>query len=447
MRGNSFGRWLGIYGFGESHGKAVGVLIEDIKPGVKFPLAEIQKELDRRRPDQGEFTSSRKELDKIEVLSGVIDGKTTGMPICMIVYNKDQRSKDYQKLENIFRPGHADWSWYKKFKILDWRGGGRASGRETIARVAAGAVVKDLLGNIKITAYTVQIGQITASYLQEDFNNLLYWPDSETYDQVLNELSKHKENGDSLGGIIELRINGLPAGLGDPVFAKLDARLSEAILSIGGVKGIEFGKGFQLAGMSGSEANDQMSSKGFISNNHGGIQGGISTGKEVVIRIAVKPTSSIRIKQKTIDIDGKEREIMITGRHDTCIVFRIIPVVKAMTRLALADCISYQKLVDNAERDMIDYREALDKIDEDILLGIKRRHEIVKLIGKYKKENKMKISDISREKKLIEKIKIKARLWELDHTVISRIWEKLISYSKKEQKRIIDADHKPDTLK
>ncbi|MCF7912244.1 MAG: chorismate synthase [Candidatus Cloacimonetes bacterium] len=429
MNGNKYGRWLGISGFGESHGRAVGVLLEDIKPGILFPLSEIEHELERRRPGRHKYSSQRNESDRIQILSGVIEGKTTGMPICLVVYNEDQRSGDYESLREIFRPGHADWSWFQKFKILDWRGGGRASGRETIARVAAGAVVKELIAPAKVEAYPVQIGKVKAGEFQPGFTNQLFWHDPSTYDAVLNELMETKAAGDSVGGILEVDISGLQAGLGDPVFGKLDARLAEALLSIGGVKGIEFGAGFKLAGFHGSQSNDQMNADGFISNNSGGILGGVSTGSVVKLRLVIKPTSSISMKQETIDISGKEQEITINGRHDTCLLFRIIPVVEAMIRLVLADCLSYQKLVTGENRNLNDMREALDRIDEDILLALKRRSEIVKLIGEYKFLNGIRVKDEGREKQLLTNLEEKAQLWEINQGLVRNIWRELLSES------------------
>lgn len=445
MNGNKFGSWLGIRGFGESHGEAVGVLLEDIKPGIKFPIEEIEQEMERRRPGRAEFTSSRRESDRIKILSGVIDGITTGMPICLVVYNEDQHSEDYASLKEIFRPGHADWSWYQKFKILDWRGGGRASGRETIARVAAGAVVKELIKPIKVEAYPVQIGTVKAGVFQEGFTNQLYWHDANTYDAVLQKLAEAKEAGDSLGGILEIKISDIRAGLGDPVFGKLDAKLAEAMLSIGGVKGIEFGAGFELAGWHGSKANDEMDAQGFRTNHHGGILGGISTGEDVIMHLVIKPTSSISMKQRTIDIYKNEHEINIKGRHDTCLVFRIIPVAEAMARLVLADCLSYQNLLEDRERDLNAYREAIDEIDEDILLALKRRKEIVKLIAEYKAEKNIAVIDLKREAEMIHELTSKAKLMDMNLQYIKDFWQLILVDSRKSQEGIKNDSTKSDS--
>jgi len=433
MKSNSWGKYFGFTAFGESHGKAIGVVIEDVKPGIKFPLAEIQKELNARKPGKGKFSSSRREEDKIEVLSGVFEGKTTGMPICLIVYNKDAKSNDYEYLKNVFRPGHADFSYFKKFKIYDYRGGGRASGRETIARIAASGLINDLLKNIEIKLYPVQIGKFKVKNLDFGFSNELYWFDKENYHELIRYLEKIKKERNSVGGVVEVKITNLRAGLGDPVFEKLDANLAKAIISIGAVKGIEFGDGFRFASKTGLEANDQMNEQGFLSNHAGGILGGISTGQPLIFRFVVKPTSSIAIPQKTTDASNREKIIRIKGRHDICIIPRILPVAKAMIKLVLADAIGYQKLVEGNKLDLSDYREALDKIDEDILLALYRRQEISRLIGKYKKEHNLKIEDKSREKEILINLKQKAKSWNISETFVEAIWKLILAESKKIQ--------------
>ncbi|RLD54931.1 MAG: chorismate synthase, partial [Bacteroidetes bacterium] len=422
MKANSLGRYFGISTFGESHGPAIGVLIEDIKPGIKFPLEDIQKELDKRRPGKNQFSSSRKEEDKLVVLSGVFEGKTTGMPICMIVYNKDAHSEDYHYLKDIFRPGHADYSYFKKFKIYDYRGSGRASGRETIARVAASGLVNNLLKNIEIKIFPIQIGKFIIHNLNFDFKNDLSWYDESNYTDLLTYLSKIEKNGDSIGGIIEGRISNLPAGLGDPVFEKLDANLAKAILSIGSVKGIEFGDGFTLGKLSGRKANDLINKNGFQSNHSGGILGGISTGQELIFRFVVKPTPSINIPQLTISKENEEIIFRSKGRFDTCIVLRILPVAKAMIKLVLADAIQHQKLLANEKANLNDLREAIDKIDEDILIALSRRNEISQIIGLLKEKQKFEINDKTREKKILECLISKAKEWGINTDVINKIW-------------------------
>lgn len=433
MKSNSFGRYFGITTFGESHGTAIGVVIEDVKPGIEFPLNEIQKVLDSRKPGKSKFTSSRKEEDKIIILSGVFEGKTTGMPICLVVYNKDIRSKDYKHLKNLFRPGHADYTYFKKFKIYDYRGGGRASGRETISRVATSGLVEDLLRDIDINCYPVQIGKIIVKSYDSNFQNDFYWHDKSNFEELQNYLDSIQKKGDSVGGIVEVKIENLPVGLGDPVFEKLDANLSKAILSIGSVKGIEFGDGFNLANLKGSEANDQINKNGFLSNHSGGILGGISTGQNLIFRFVVKPTSSINIPQSTITKNGKDVSFISKGRHDTCIIPRIIPVAKAMVKLVLADAISYQKLINDNKLDLNDYREAIDKIDEDLLIALNRRKEISKLIGKFKEEKNIEINDFEREIKLLKNLRKKAKTWKLDKDFVEKIWKIIIAESKKNQ--------------
>lgn len=418
MKSNTYDKFLGFTAFGESHGPAIGLVIEDVKPGIEFPLKEIQKALNERKPGKGKFGTTRKEDDKIKILSGVLNGLTTGMPICLVVYNKNAKSEDYEHLKNVFRPGHADYSLFQKFKIYDYRGGGRASGRETISRVAAAGMVEEILGNIQIKIFPVQIGEITVT----------------EFDEAVDEyLQKIKGSGNSVGGIVEVIIENLPAGLGDPVFKKLDANLAKAILSIGGVKGIEFGDGFKLAKLTGIESNDQMGENGFLSNHSGGILGGISTGQTLKFRFVVKPTSSINIEQNTITHEGKNTKIKVGGRHDVCIIPRLIPVAKAMIKFVLADAISYQKLVENEKQNLSDFREAIDKIDEDILIAIKRRMEISKLIGNFKQQNDITIENKDRENELLISLKKKAVELDISENLIESIWKHILEESKKQQ--------------
>ena len=433
MKSNSFGRYFGITTFGESHGPAIGVVIEDVKPGIEFPLAEIQKALDSRKPGKKQFTSARKEEDKIVILSGIFEGKTTGMPICLVVYNKDIRSVDYEHLKNLFRPGHADYTYFKKFKIYDYRGGGRASGRETISRVAASGLVEKLLEGIIIDCYPIQIGKFIVKEYDLNFQNDFYWHDKSNFGELQNYLDSIQKEEDSVGGIVEVKIENLPAGLGDPVFEKLDANIAKAILTIGSVKGLEFGDGFNLANLKGSEANDQINKNGFLSNHSGGILGGISTGQNLIFRFVVKPTSSINIPQSTITKNGDEISFISKGRHDTCIIPRIIPVAKAMVKLVLADAISYHKLINDNKLDLNDYRENIDKIDEDILIALFRRKEISKLIGKFKKEKNIEIEDSEREIILLKNLRKKLKTWNLKEDFIKKIWKIIIEESKKNQ--------------
>jgi len=318
---NTFGRSFRITTFGESHGKALGVVIDGCPPGIPLSEGDIQPFLDRRRPGKSPLESPRKEPDRVEILSGLFQGQTTGAPLTLMVENRDVREEDYRELEEIFRPGHADFTYQAKYGIRDHRGGGRSSGRETVARVAAGAVaIKFLTKNgIQIT------GRVLEIHGKRD-------PDAMT-----KEIEKARDEGDSVGGIAEVLVSGCPAGLGDPVFGKLDALLAHALMGIGAVKGVEIGEGFAAARMKGSKHNDAMTREGFATNHAGGILGGISTGQEIVARIAVKPTPSISKTQRTVDRRGKEVSISIKGRHDPCIVPRILPVAEAMVALVILD--------------------------------------------------------------------------------------------------------------
>jgi chorismate synthase len=341
MPGNTFGHSYRITTFGESHGGAVGVVIDGVTPGVEISVEEVQKQLDRRKPGQSDITTSRKEPDIVNILSGVFQGQTTGTPVLMILYNKDADPSAYDDIRQLFRPGHADYTYLRKYGIRDWRGSGRASGRETAGRVAAGALARKLLSarGVSILAYTVRAGGISCesydpSVIEE---NPMRACDLAAAEKMMAKATALKEQEDSMGGVVECRVSGVSAGLGEPVFDKLDAALGHAMLSVGSIKGIEFGAGFNVAEMTGSEHNDQMSSAGFMTNNAGGIVGGISTGEDIVFRVAVKPTSSIARPQKTVDLEGKERVIRTEGRHDACICPRIVPVVEAMACLVLED--------------------------------------------------------------------------------------------------------------
>ncbi len=319
MSGNSFGESFRITTFGESHGPAMGVVIDGVRPGLSISAQDIQVELDRRKPGTSNLVSQRKESDVVQILSGIFEGKTTGAPVALLIRNQDARSADYNNLKNLFRPGHADFSWWKKYGLRDWRGGGRASGRETVSRVAAGAVAKKILleKGITIVGSIVSVGGQT-----------------ENIEKVIEAARDAK---DSVGGILEILVLGVPVGLGDPVFDKLEACIGGALLSIGGIKGVEFGDGFALAAMHGSQSNDAISANGFASNHMGGTLGGISNGETIVVRVAVKPTPSIGVPQQTIDENGNEVDIVIGGRHDPCLCPRILPVAEAMVAVAVCD--------------------------------------------------------------------------------------------------------------
>ncbi len=338
---NTFGEIVRVTTFGESHGTAIGAVLDGIRPGTKISIDDIQHELDRRRPGQSIVTTSRREPDRIHVLSGVFEGRTTGAPIAMLIYNRDQDPQKYEELRDVFRPGHADFTYYAKYGIRDHMGGGRSSGRETAARVACGAVALNLLKErgVRVVAHALEIAGIRAERcdLSAIETNSVRCADTAAAAEMEAAVLKARASSDSVGGIVEIRIDGVPAGLGDPVFFKLGSRLAQAIMSIGAVKGIEIGHGFELARMRGSEANDTMRDGEFLSNRAGGISGGISTGQPIILRAAVKPTPSIARLQETTDVSGHNREIAIEGRHDPCIVPRIVPVMESMTALVILD--------------------------------------------------------------------------------------------------------------
>ncbi|MHC1600671.1 MAG: chorismate synthase [Candidatus Methanospirareceae archaeon] len=350
MSGNSFGKTFRVTTWGESHGEALGVVVDGCPAGLELSEADIQYELDRRRPGVSEITTERKEADEVKILSGVFEGKTLGTPISILVWNKDVDSSPYEALRHIARPGQADFSYQLKYGIRDYRGGGRASGRETVARVAAGAIAKRVLANrgIEIIGHVVEIGGIRAKKVSTDEiesnteRNAVRCADLEAARRMEALIKEVKEEGDSVGGIVEVIALGVPTGLGEPVFDKLDAELAKALMSIGAVKGVEIGAGFEAARLKGSEMNDEFYIKeGRIrtrTNNAGGILGGISTGEPVICRIAVKPTSSIAKSQRSVDMQKMEDvEIRIKGRHDPCICPRIVPVAEAMIALVLVD--------------------------------------------------------------------------------------------------------------
>lgn len=345
MSGNTFGSIFRVTTFGESHGAGLGCIIDGCPAGIDFDENFLQHEMDRRKPGaKSAAVTNRKEDDKAEVLSGVFEGKTTGTPIAILVRNANQHSKDYSNIMDKFRPGHADFSFHEKYGIRDYRGGGRSSGRETCARVAAGAFAKMFLKtmNISITAYTKKAAGIEGTKVDfsEIENNQIRAADKDAALLMQKKIEDFHREGNSCGGIVECVVKGLPAGLGEPVFDKFDAELAHAIVSIGAVKGIEFGLGFGAADSNGIENNDFMR-KGpvFETNNAGGILGGISNGNDVVFRAAVKPVPSIFKKQQTIDTAGNECDILIEGRHDVCLCPRIVPVIEAMTAITVADMI------------------------------------------------------------------------------------------------------------
>lgn len=352
--GNSFGRLFRVTTFGESHGAAVGAVVDGCPPGLELSEAYVQAELDRRRPGK-RLTSPRKEPDAVWILSGTFEGRTTGTPIGLVVFNRDVDSSKYEAIRDLFRPGHADYTYQAKYGLRDWRGGGRSSARETVGRVAAGAVAKRLLeeAGISVRGFTLEIGGVRAEQtdsLEGVAEDALFCPDPAASRRMAERLAEVKRAHDSVGGLVEVRAAGVPAGLGEPVFDKLDAELARALMSIGAVKGVEVGSGFAAARALGSRNNDSIGPEGFRSNNAGGILGGISSGQEIVVRAAVKPIPSIGLEQDTLDTQGRPAKITVTGRHDVCAIPRIVPVCEAMVRLVLADHLLRQRAVRGALR-------------------------------------------------------------------------------------------------
>ena len=347
--GSTFGRILRLTTFGESHGPALGGIVEGVPAGLPLETAHLQRDLDRRRPGQSAVTTQRQEGDRVEILSGLFEGKATGSPIGFLVRNQDAQSKDYEAIREVFRPGHADYTYFVKYGHRDHRGGGRASGRETVSRVAAGAIAKQILApaGVTIRACTLRVGPIEAR--RRDYEvaekNPVRAPDAEAAEEMAALLVRLREEGDSVGGIVEVTASGVPAGLGDPVFDKLDAVLAQAMMSIGAIKAIEIGDGFEASRLKGSEAHDAMDASGFLSNHAGGILGGISTGQDIVMRLAIKPTSSLRVPQRSVNTQGEEVTVKTEGRHDPCVCPRVVPVAEAMMALALADAWLIQKTV------------------------------------------------------------------------------------------------------
>ena len=345
MSGSSFGKLFKITTWGESHGRGLGVVIEGCPAGLPIKESEIQLELNRRRTGQSKVTTTRKEGDQIQIMSGVFKGKTTGTPISLLVENEDVDSSKYELIKDLYRPGHADYTYDMKYGFRDYRGGGRSSARETVGRVAAGAIAKKLLARerIKIIGFTRQVGKHIAKNIdyREIENNIVRCPDNKIAEKMINTIMRARKKGDSLGGVVEVIAQGVPAGLGEPVFDRLDADLAKAVMSMPAVKGVEIGVGFQSAIMTGSECNDVFVMKNkkvmTATNNAGGILGGISNGMDIVIRLVVKPTSSINKAQDTVTQQGKKAEIRVEGRHDPCVAPRAVPIAEAMVAITLID--------------------------------------------------------------------------------------------------------------
>ncbi|KTD45395.1 chorismate synthase [Legionella quinlivanii] len=342
MSGNTFGTLFKVTTFGESHGPALGCIVDGCPPGLILSETLIQPFLDKRKPGQSKYTTQRRESDTVQILSGVFEGKTTGTPIALVIHNTDQRSRDYNEIKDLFRPGHADFTYHYKYGHRDYRGGGRSSARETVARVAAGAIARLYLkqfANIDIIGFLQQMGKIELEFVDESAiaQNSFFCPNHHQPEELANYIDDLRRQGDSVGARVTVIGRNIPVGLGDPVFDKLDATLAFAMMSINAVKGVEIGAGFQSVTQQGSEHRDQMSKEGFLTNNAGGILGGISTGQELKVSMALKPTSSIVKPGQTINTQGEEVTVVTKGRHDPCVGIRAVPIAEAMMALVLMD--------------------------------------------------------------------------------------------------------------
>jgi chorismate synthase len=342
MSGNTFGKLFTVTSFGESHGPALGCVVDGCPPGLKLSEVDMQRDLDRRKPGQSRFTTQRREDDAVKILSGVFEGKTTGTPIGLLIENTDQRPKDYTKIKDQFRPAHADYTYWKKYGFRDYRGGGRASARETAMRVAAGAIAKKYMleqYGIAIQGYLSQLGPINIESVDfaEIDQNPFFCPDASKVQAMEEFMAALTKEGNSIGARICVLASNVPAGLGEPIFDRLDADIAKALMSINAVKGVEIGAGFDSVEQRGSEHRDEITPEGFLGNNAGGVLGGISSGQDIVASIALKPTSSIRIPGKSINIRGEADEVVTTGRHDPCVGIRATPIAEAMLALVLMD--------------------------------------------------------------------------------------------------------------
>ncbi len=353
MPGNTFGQIFRLTTWGESHGPAVGCVVDGCPAGLPLAEEDVQRELDRRRVGQSKVSSARQEPDKVQFLSGVFEGRTTGTPISMLVWNADAKSSHYDSIKDLYRPGHADYTWDAKYGFRDWRGGGRSSARETIGRVAGGAIARLLLARagVSIVAWTAQLGDMVAQTIDEAEieRNIMRCPDAAIAEQMIARVDEARRSLDSLGGVVEVRARGVPPGLGEPVFDKLQADIGKAMFSIPAIKGVEMGEGFGVAHLRGSENNDPFvrradGSIGTASNHHGGILGGISTGEEIIVRLAAKPPASIAQPQQTVDRAGNPSAIEIHGRHDPTVLPRLVPIAEAMLALVLADHLLRQRM-------------------------------------------------------------------------------------------------------
>lgn len=342
MSGNSFGKLFVVTTFGESHGPAIGGVVDGCPPGLELDAADLQADLDRRKPGKSRHTTQRRESDRVRILSGLFEGRTTGTPIGLIIHNEDQRSKDYSEIAAKFRPGHADYSYEMKYGVRDYRGGGRSSARETAIRVAAGGIAKKYLRDrldIRIRGYLSQLGPIRPQgfdWLQVE-QNPFFCPDAAAVTELEAYMDTLRKEGDSVGAEVTVVAEGVPPGLGEPIFDRLDADIAHALMSINAVKGVEIGAGFRSVAQKGTEHRDEMTPEGFLSNNAGGVLGGISSGQGIVARIALKPTSSLRLPGRTIDRTGAAAEIVTKGRHDPCVGIRATPIAEAMLAIVIMD--------------------------------------------------------------------------------------------------------------
>ncbi len=342
MAGNTIGRLFSVTSYGESHGPAVGCVIDGCPPGLALDVSDLQPDLDRRRPGKTRHTTQRRETDEVQILSGTFEGQTTGTPIHLMIENVDQRSKDYSRIANQFRPAHADYTYHHKYGLRDYRGGGRSSARETAMRVAAGAIAKKLLrerAGIEVRGYLAQLGPIRAERVDwnEVNNNPFFCPDPSRVPELEAYMDALRKEGNSIGARINVVASGVPPGLGEPIFDRLDGDIARALMCINAVKGVEIGAGFASVEQKGTEHRDEMTPEGFLSNNAGGVLGGISSGQDIVASIALKPTSSIRLPGRSIDVDGNPVEVVTTGRHDPCVGIRATPIAEAMLAIVLAD--------------------------------------------------------------------------------------------------------------
>jgi len=342
MSGNSFGKLFCVTGFGESHGPAIGCIVDGCPPGLELSEADLQGDLDRRKPGKTRHTTQRREQDEVQILSGVFEGKTTGTPIGLIIHNTDQRSKDYSDIMDRFRPGHADYTYQQKYGVRDYRGGGRSSARETAMRVAAGAIAKRYLRkrlNIEIRGYMAQLGPI--KYAKFDWDaveqNPFFFPDASKIEELECYMDALRKEGDSIGARINVVATGVPPGLGEPIFDRLDADIAHAMMSINAVKGVEIGAGFACVEQKGTEHRDEITPQGFLSNHAGGVLGGISSGQDMVVSIALKPTSSLRLPGRSVNLQGEPIEVVTKGRHDPCVGIRATPIAEAMLAMVLMD--------------------------------------------------------------------------------------------------------------